>query len=110
LINISHENGEGFKKNIFKALYWFRKGAEKEHSSSLYKLGVYEKNIKKSEILFLKSAKKGNIDSIRHLGYLYNSGINVKKDTNKAIYWYNQTSCLSGENIKKIIPQYIIFP
>jgi len=39
-VGVSYANGEGVSKNLFQAVYWFRKAAEQGHANAQYNLGV----------------------------------------------------------------------
>lgn len=93
--HIYEENTEK-EGNIDKAIYWFEKGfnAIVPDENCAWRLGrIYEEDaklhsLKKAKYWYKKGAKKGCVYSQDRLGDFYRCGIGVKKNTEKAFYWY----------------------
>ena len=49
-----------------------------------------EKNLKKAFDYFMQAAEKGDPEAARCVGKLYEDGLAVEKDNEKAFYWYGK--------------------
>ena len=85
------------KKDINKAVYWYKKAAAKGEASALYHLGaMYSRGLgvhqshKKAFKLYTKSAEKGRAIAQYHLGLMYENGEGVKKDELQASKLYKK--------------------
>ena len=91
--------GTGIKKNIKNALYWYLKALDgyyyeaKEKIDNCY--NINSKHFQNSACMWLyyiKLAKKGNSRAQCIIADCYRHGIGVKKNLNKAYYWYTKAS------------------
>jgi|GEM_PF-1870487 len=84
------------KKNHKQAINWWKKAAEQDNSSAIYRLGcAYEfidipRNYSQALIYYRKAAEKGFKKAQESLGRLYEYGLGVPKDYATAEYWYKQ--------------------
>jgi TPR repeat protein len=65
-----------------------------EKESNLFKEADKEwdaGNLKNAYKLFLECAKEGDTSCQNNLGIFFESGLAVKKDVNKALYWYKKS-------------------
>ena len=105
--NISAQNllgnfylsGIGCKKDIQKAIYWYKKSAEKgddlaqESIGYLYEKGIgFPKDYQKAFNYYKKSAEQGNEFAQYSLGYFYEKGRGCQQDYKKALYWYKKSA------------------
>lgn len=105
--------GKGKKKDLGKALEWYRKAAKNNHPVALNNIGVfYEqglyvgKSAKKAAKWYRESAEWGYPYAQYNLGILYHKGRGVKKDPKEAQFWL-QIAALQGvtqavDTLKKI--------
>ena len=63
-------------------------------------------NLKVAFELFLESAKKGNECSQNNVGIFYESGLGVRKNSQKALYWYKRAFRNGLETAVKNIANY----
>ncbi|MFD0965415.1 tetratricopeptide repeat protein [Seminibacterium arietis] len=90
-------DGLGVKKNVPHAIKLLEKTAKSDSVFAMFVLGaVYYQEIqvqdfKKAFIWFEKSARNNHNESKFRLATMYEQGKGVKQDTNKAIYWYQET-------------------
>jgi TPR repeat protein len=63
--------------------YNYFKLAQKEHSKQNYKKALY---------FFKKSARSGNASAMFQLGFIYNHGDGVAKNSQAAFYWYKKSA------------------
>jgi len=90
-----HFAGKGsVEKNLKKAVAWWSKAADQNHSRAQFKLAVmYERgtgvkrDYNKSFNLYLKAASQGNTKAQVNLCAAYIRGLGVKKDYGEALFW-----------------------
>lgn len=86
-------NGEGVKKDIVKAIEYYEMVPSNKFAS--YNLGyAYSlmNDYKNAKRYYEISAKKDNKGAIFQLGFIYEKGLGVKKDINKAIRLYKKAN------------------
>lgn len=84
-------HGEGVEQDESEALKWFIRREDGNESKGMYHLGSlygWDANYKKSFEWYSKSAALGNSDAIYALGYSYEKGEGVEKDSTKALEYY----------------------
>ena len=95
-VGCMYENGEGTGKDYIKAADFYSMAGEKGgHMDALHRLadlyyngnGV-RKDYQKAFELYMRSAGKGNAESMRSLGRMYENGLSVSQDYHKAGEWY----------------------
>ena len=89
-----YDFGEGTKKDLKKAIYWYRQGARQgdpkamHNLASLYVRGEgVEKDFKKAVELYSQAAEKGLPMAQHNLSVMYADGKGVKQDYAKAFEW-----------------------
>ena len=95
-----YEYGLGVEKNIYQAVYWYKKSAEQGDDvaqcnlGSCYKNGVgVDKDYNEAFYWFKKSADQGNSRAQFYVGYYYANGLGyLEKDYSKAVYWYKKSA------------------
>lgn len=101
--------GIGCDADIFKAVDFFRKSAEKNNPYALYSLAkLYlgdEIPMRKDEAISLleKSARLGNTVSSYALGKLYLFGREIEKDIDKAKEWLEISAAAGNEYAKNLL-------
>ena len=89
----------GFKRNYFKAVYWFRKAAERGNLNAQFDLGYayyygrgVKQNYSKAVYWFRKASGQGNAIAQVYLGNAYNYGQGVAQNYFMAAYWYKKAA------------------
>ena len=85
------------RKEFLKAMEWFRKGTERNCTSSISNIGACYYNgegapqdYSKAMEWYEKAARMGYDTAIRNLASMYRNGIGTPKDLSKAIFWYQK--------------------
>ncbi|RIA89584.1 hypothetical protein C1645_824640 [Glomus cerebriforme] len=100
LLAYCYHNGIGTDVNLPKSFELFQKSADLGNALGMNNLGCcYERgigtvfNIQKAFELYQKAASLGNYFSQYNLALIYEYGnVPIKKDINKAIYWYKKAA------------------
>ncbi|POG76297.1 kinase-like domain-containing protein [Rhizophagus irregularis DAOM 181602=DAOM 197198] len=89
-----YRDGVETEKNLEKALYWYQKAAEKDHTIAMFNLANYyyngkgtEKNFKKAFYWYQKAAENGQIHAMYNLVAYYRNGEETEKNLEKSFYW-----------------------
>ena len=88
---VRYENGTKVKKNLNKAIKWYKKAANKSHAKAQYRLGILyyqQKNYKKAKHWLKKRAKAGEPDAQYHYANILRFGLGIKQQTSSARNWY----------------------
>lgn len=87
-----------------KAIKWYEKAAQQQHSDAIYELAVIyqlgngvEKDPVKAVQLFKIAAELNHSGAQFGLGTLYDNGEGVTEDTMTAIFWYRQSKRQSAK-------------
>lgn len=95
----AYENGFGVMQDYDKALFWYEKAVAKDNIPAYISMGLLYQNInfpgfdiKKSFNMFLAvlEKNKGEIGDKIRVAFKYMKGEGVKKDFQKARYWFEQ--------------------
>ena len=94
-----YESGRGVKRDVALALEWFNKAAANGHEGASFKL-LYldiEKNgltaDNKNAFTNLKTkAKSGDANAEYTVGLMYQKGVGLKRNDNKALEWYKKAA------------------
>ncbi|GBB95369.1 hypothetical protein RclHR1_02520004 [Rhizophagus clarus] len=94
-----YKKGEGTKRNLEKAFYWYQKAAENGNKKAMNNLAICyengegtERNLKKAFYWYQKAAENGNEKSINNLAICYENGEGTEKSLEKAFYWYQKAT------------------
>jgi len=97
------ENDFSTFNNLEKAKLWYEKQANMGNISAqnnlalmLIRGGKFEINHKKSLDLLLSASKKNSAEAFNNLGVMYSNGIGVKKDYERAIFYYKKSESLGS--------------
>ena len=113
-LGIMYRMGKGVKRDFQKALYWFTKASEEGYEKAKYQIGhmyEYGEGVKQNYLKALdyyievgKPISKNTIDKYKEiaengdselqykLGYMYENGIGVPKNSKSAFYWYENAA------------------
>ena len=90
-----YQNGIGVKKNLKKAVKWYKAAAKQGNSKAQNNLGYcyqngkgVKKNPKKAVELFIAATKQGNSNAQNNLANCYELGEGVEKNMEKAVELY----------------------
>lgn len=94
-----YSNGESVYVDYQQAVYWFKKSAEQEFAPAQYRLGemhYFEKgglprDLSKAVELFTLAAEQHDLDALMNLAMLAGTGEGMPHDTEKALFWINQS-------------------
>ena len=107
----SYDNGTYLPLNKREALKWYIMSAKNGYANAecnlaqKYEFGDdgLERNIDKALALYVSSAKKGCSESQYNLGVIFQEGLIVTKDIDKALYWFKRAASQGDENAKNYI-------
>ena len=96
---VMYENGEGVEKDVFKAVKWYRKAAERGNTYAQFNLGlayIQGKAVKQDEVeafkWFYKAADQGYAAAQYNLGVMYRDGRGVTENESEAVKWYRKAA------------------
>ena len=96
---VMYENGEGVEKDVFKAVKWYRKAAERGNTYAQFNLGlayIQRKAVKQDEVeavkWFYKAADQGYAAAQYNLGVMYRDGRGVTENESEAVKWYRKAA------------------
>ena len=90
------------QENNKEALYWLEKSASNDEPEALYQLGVYyseggEADLAKSIKYYQRAAELNHADAALALSYLYDEGISVEQDDDKALFFLKKAAELENQ-------------
>ena len=98
-LGVLYQQGLGTFKNVMSAMDMYRSAALLGHPEAQYNLGIaYAEgigvpySIEAAIHYFEKSAVIGVAESAFNLGLIYENGLLGRKDSNKALFWYNMAA------------------
>ncbi|HZV21119.1 MAG TPA: tetratricopeptide repeat protein [Hyphomicrobiales bacterium] len=89
-----YERGVGVPKNDAYAIAWYRKAAKSGHIRAMHNLGVMlaaramQKDYEEAASWFMQAASAGLSDSQFNLALLYERGLGLEADRERAFFWY----------------------
>lgn len=96
-LGLRHASGLGTKKNLVRAIFWYRKAARSNVPEAQFILGIYysygegiPKNAAKAAYWLLKAAANGNVEAQWLTARNFQIGIGVPEDQPKAACWLKQ--------------------
>jgi len=99
LLGSLYMNGQGVKKDITKAIYWFQKAVEEDEEIAQYYLGIMylkgvgiEQDLSKPAHWIHKSAEQGDALAQYQLGNMYLKGAGVEQKHFMAALWFRKAA------------------
>ena len=87
-------SGEGVGQDYAKAIEWFEKSADLDNTAAMASLGVYyyliTQEYAKALGWFEKAADLGNADAMDMIATMYENGIGVARNPEKAQEWHEK--------------------
>ena len=104
---------DGVEQDGTKAVEWYTKAADLDHTGAMYNLGTMyaygigvERDGTKAVEWYTKAADLGEKVAMNNIGYMYANGEGVEQDAEKAIEWYTKAADLSdteaGEHLEQL--------
>lgn len=93
--DLYHEGGYGLKEDPDKAMYWYQLAIEDTPAraySGIANLYIDQENYEEAHKNIVKAADLEYSEAEYNLGYMYYNGISVKKDKEKAKYWFKKAA------------------
>ncbi len=91
-LGLCYENGYGVEKNVKRAVSLYRRASEHDNAEANFKIAevVFKTNgiITSERPLLFKSASKGYIPAILLMGILYDDGVGIPQNSDKAAEKY----------------------
>ena len=100
-----------YSENNKGALFWLERAANNDEPEALYQLGVYyseggEADLAKSIKYYQRAAELNHADATLALSYLYDEGISVEQDDDKALFFLKKAAELENqEAIDELVAQ-----
>ena len=98
-LGYKYQYGKGVKKDLTKAIYWYRKAAEQGYAMAQYNMGVCYANGRgvtqdyaEAVKWYRKAAEQGYADAQNNLGVCYYGGKGTKKDYQLAVFWFKRAA------------------
>ena len=91
-----------YSENNKEALFWLERAASNDEPEALYQLGVYyseggEADLAKSIKYYQRAAELNHSDAALALSYLYDEGISVEQDDDKALFFLKKAAELENQ-------------
>ena len=91
-----------YSENNKEALFWLERAASNDEPEALYQLGVYyseggEADLAKSIKYYQRAAELNHADAALALSYLYDEGISVEQDDDKALFFLKKAAELENQ-------------
>lgn len=108
-LGLMYKLGLGRSVDTDKAKLWFERGHQQGHLLATENLATLLLNSSEPEVqkqggeLMLDAANKGAKSAALHLVKIYEQGVGVEKDTEKAFHWQNKASSMSEEDGAQLI-------
>lgn len=92
-------DGKGIKKDLKKAVYWFKKAAEQGDDAAQVRLGIcyveaigVERNYEQGLYWITKAVEQDNAHAKYALGFCYSIGWGVEEDHLLSVKWYKKAA------------------
>lgn len=102
--------GKGVRKNLKRALMWYRAAAKQNHIVAQNNVGVFyeqgvgvRKSYRKAAKWYREAAEMGYPYAQYNLGVLYHRGKGVKKNRNEAIFWLQIASLQGVKQARRLL-------
>ena len=89
-----------YSENNKEALFWLEKAANHDEPEALFQLGVYYSegnDLAKSIKYYQRAAELNHADATLALSYLYDEGISVEQDDDKALFFLKKAAELENQ-------------
>ena len=89
-----------YSENNKEALFWLERAASNDEPEALYQLGVYYSegnDLAKSIKYYQRAAELNHADAALALSYLYDEGISVEQDDDKALFFLKKAAELENQ-------------
>jgi len=89
-----------YSENNKEALFWLERAANNDEPEALYQLGVYYSegnDLAKSIKYYQRAAELNHADAALALSYLYDEGISVEQDDDKALFFLKKAAELENQ-------------
>ena len=89
-----------YSENNKEALFWLEKAANHDEPEALFQLGVYYSegnDLAKSIKYYQRAAELNHADAALALSYLYDEGISVEQDDDKALFFLKKAAELENQ-------------
>ena len=89
-----------YSENNKEALFWLERAANNDEPEALYQLGVYYSegnDLAKSIKYYQRAAELNHSDAALALSYLYDEGISVEQDDDKALFFLKKAAELENQ-------------
>lgn len=108
-LGVAYEFGLGVEINYEKATYWYRKAAEQGDACGQYLLAVSiykqskgnEREYLKAAEWYQKAAEQGYVPAQSALSRMYENGVGVKQDYEKAVFWSHEACRLTQQSAEQ---------
>jgi TPR repeat protein len=95
-LGLAYETGEGGKRDLSKATYWYQQASENNHAAATFNYaqalefgrGV-QANPAKALLLYTKLAVNGDVTALGKVAKLYHQGAPKIADEDQAVLWYS---------------------
>ena len=92
-----------YSENNKGALFWLERAANNDEPEALYQLGVYysegaEADLAKSIKYYQRAAELNHADAALALSYIYDEGISVEQDEDKALFFLKKAAELDNQD------------
>ena len=103
-----YARGVGTPRDDAEAVRWLRKATNKKDKTAQHILGIMlaegrgtAQDLQTAVALFTESANQGHPPSLLSLGYIYERGIGVPKNTGESYFWYRLASRYGDAQTRK---------
>ena len=86
-----------YSENNKEALFWLERAASNDEPEALYQLGVYYSEVAKSIKYYQRAAELNHADAALELSYIYDEGISVEQDDDKALFFLKKAAELENQ-------------
>ena len=101
--------GQGVSRDVYTAIYYFKKAASRHYVESMDALGyIYdtEYNFYHAMYWYLQAANNGHADATYKVGLFFEYGRYVKEDITRAISWYIKAAKNGSEDAMTKLDEY----
>ena len=91
-----------YSENNKEALFWLERASSNDEPEALYQLGVYylevvEADLAKAINYFQRATELNHADAALELSYIYDEGISVEQDDDKALFFLKKAAELENQ-------------